>query len=99
MSRIARILPEKGILRILDKKMQKEFRVKDIKQEREKPRKEKVKKTEPSSFLPFLWSCRIWPYKKFSYNGLRITTINVKAKGNILTKFLKYNRYLAFWKN
>ena len=54
MSRIARILPEKGILRILDKKMQKEFRVKDIKQEREKPRKEKVKKTEPSSFLPFL---------------------------------------------
>jgi len=38
MPRVARILPEKGVLRILAKKMQKEFRVKDIKQERGKKR-------------------------------------------------------------
>ena len=41
MPRIARILPEKGVLRILAKKTEKKFRVKDIKRRR-KLRKEEV---------------------------------------------------------
>jgi len=43
MPMIARILPEKGILHILVKKMEEKFRIKAIKRRR-KPRKEEVKK-------------------------------------------------------
>jgi len=50
MPRIARILPEKGILHILAKKMEEKFRIKDIKRRR-KPRKEEAKRTELSSFF------------------------------------------------